>query len=158
MSIQERTLDGGTHPVNQLPNVLVHRQVRPRRELRVRRQPRRQRSVCQDELALRKLLTQRLRERRHPCLGRPVALVHRIQVLVVDVDPVQRVRGDKLRHRVRRRDRVCALGRRLVCLAECGDDDVDPCLGVFGLLGRTLVGGERSECTSLVERAVERQE
>ena len=155
--IQDRRMQN-THPVDELPNILVHSQVRASSKLLVRRQPRRKRRMRQDELALRQRLPERLRERRHPRLRRPVALVHRIQVLVVDVDPVQRVRGHELRHRVRRRDRVCALGRRLVRLAERRDDDVDARLGVFGLLGRTLVGGERSECTSLVEGTVERQE
>ena len=148
----------GTYEVNHPPDVVVDRHVRPRRELVVRRQPRRERRMRKDELALGQGLTERLRECRHPRLGRSVTLVHRGQVLVVHVDPVKLVRGHELRHRVRRRDRVCALCRRLVCLAECGDDDVDPCLGVFGLLGRTLVGGERGECASLVECAVEGQE
>ncbi len=112
----------------------------------------------QDELALGQRLAERLRECCHPRLGRTVALVHRIQVLVVDVDAVQRIRGHELRHRVRCRDRVCALRRRLVRLAERGNDDVDARRRVLGLLGRTLVGGERRERASLVECAVERQE
>ena len=146
------------HPVDHRTDVLVDREVRTSSELLVGREPGRERRVREDELALGQGLAEGLGEGGNPRLGRAVSLVHRIQVLVVDVDAVQLVRGHELRHRVCRCDRVRALGRRLVRLAERRDDDVDARLGVFGLLGRTLVGGERSECTSLVERTVERQE
>ena len=112
----------------------------------------------QDELALRQLLSQRLRERRHPRLGRPVALVHRSQVLVVHVDPVQAVIQHELRHRVRRPDWVRARRGRLVRLAECGRDNVDAGRGVGRLGGCLLVCGEGGVCLDLVCGAVEGEE
>lgn len=153
-----RQTGGETHPIDELTDVLVDGQVRASSELGVRRQPRGERRVRQEELALRQRLAEGLGEGGDPGLGRAVALVHRIQVLVVDIDAVQLVRGDELRHRVSRGDRVCTLGRRLVGFAEGGHDDVDARRSVLGLLGRTLVGGQRSERASLIERTVERQE
>ena len=146
------------HPIDQCPDILVDRHVCASRELRVRRQPRRKRSVRQDELALRQLLSQRLRERRHPRFSRPVALVHRSQVLVVHVNPVQAVVQNELCHRVRRPDWVRTRRRRLVRLAECGRDDVDAGRGVCGLCGCLLVCGEGGVCLDLVCGAVEGEE
>ena len=94
----------------------------------------------QNELALRKLLTERLGEGGDPRLRRAIALVHGGQVLVVDVNAVELVVEDELCHGVRGADGVRAGGRGLVGLAECGGDDVDACCGVLSLLGR-LGGG-----------------
>ena len=128
-----------TYKVNQRADVLVDRHVRPSCKLLVRRQPRRKRRVRQDKLALRQLLPQRLRECRHPFLRSAVTLVHRRQVLVIDVDPVQLVVKDKLGHRVRGADGVRSRGSGLVGLAEGRGDNLDTRLSVFSLL-RCLLG------------------
>ena len=158
MSISQRATVMETHPVDLSADVLVDGQVRAGGELLVGREPGRERRVREDELALGQRLAERLRERGDPLLRRAVALVHRREVLVVDVDAVELLVLDELGHRVTRADGVRLRGRGRVRLAERGDDDVDPGLRVLGLLGRTLVCGERSECASLVERTVERQE
>ena len=114
--------------------------------------------MAEDELALGQGLAEGLSEGGDPSLSLAIARVHRVQVLVVNVDTIELVGGDELRHGVRSGDRVRTLGGGLVRLAERGDNDVDARLSVLGLLGRTLVGGQRSERASLVESAVERQE
>ena len=147
-----------THKVDQGPNILVDRQVRSSSELLVGRKPRRERRMRKDELALGQRLTERLRERCHPRLGRSVTLVHRSQVLVVDVDPVKLVRGHELCHSVGRSDRVSTRGGRLVGGSERGDDEVDARGRVFGLLSRFCVCGEVRVCESLVCGAGEGEE
>ena len=127
-------MKGKTDPVDLRPDVLVDRHVRACLELVVRRQPRRERRVGEDELALRQRLAEGLGKGRHPLLRRTVTLVHRRQVLVVDVNPVKAVRLDKCCHRVRRADGVGVGGGRGVGGAECGCDDLDACLGVLVLL------------------------
>ncbi len=121
-------------------------------------EPRRERRVRQDVLALRQRHAQRRREVRHPLLRSAVAPVHRRQVLVVDVDPVQPVRLHPLRHRVRRVHRVRAGGRGRVSRAERGGDDLDAGLVVLGLLRRLARGGERGVPARLVEGALECEE
>ena len=147
-----------THPVDERPDVLVDLHVRPRRELVVRREPRCERRVRQDVLPLRQRLPQRPREVRHPLLRRPIASVHRRQVLVVDVDPVQPVALHPLRHRVRRVDGVGTCGGGGVGRAECGRDDLDAGVVVFGLLCGLVCGGERGPVACLVEGAGEGEE
>lgn len=114
--------------------------------------------MAQDELALRQLLAQRRRERGHPRLRLPVPLVHRVQILVVDVDPVELVREHELRHRVCGGGRVGPGRGRLVRLAERGHDDVDACFLVCSLRGSALRGREGRVCRGLVGRAFQRKE
>ena len=147
-----------THPVDERPDVLVDLHVRPRRELVVRREPRCERRVRQDVLALRQRLAQRPREVRHPLLRRPVTPVHRSQVLVVDVDPVEAVALHPLRHRVRCADRVRACGGGGVGRAECGRDDLDAGVVVFVQLCGLVPWGEGGEPAGLVEGASEGEE
>ena len=142
---------GVTHEVDLGPNVLVHRHVRSRRKLLVGGHPRGERRVRQDELALRELLAERLGEGGDPLLRGAVALVHRRQILVVDVNPVELVVEDELRHGVRSADGVRTGGRGLVGLAECGGNNVDACGGVLSLLGRLGGGVEVGICQGLVE-------
>ena len=136
----------------------MDRHVRPSSELVVRGKPRRERRVRQDELALRQRLPQRLSERRHPLLRSPVPPVHRTQVLVVHVDPVQPVRLHERCHRVRRTGGVRVRRRGGVCRAERGRDDADAGLGVLGLLCGLCVCGEGSPVACLVYCAVEGEE
>lgn len=114
--------------------------------------------MAQDELALRQLLAQRRRERGHPRLRLPVALVHRVQVLVVDVDSVELVREHELRHRVRGGGRVGPGRGGLVRLTERGHDDVDACFLVCSLRGRALRGWEGSVCRRLVSGTLQGEE
>ena len=146
------------HPVDERADILVDLHVRTRRELVVRREPRSERRVREDVLALRQRLPQRPREVRHPLLRRPIAPVHRSKVLVVHVDPVQPVALHPLRHRVRRADRVRTCGGRGVGRAECGCDDLDAGVVVFVQLCGLVRGGERCEPACLVECASEGEE
>ena len=147
-----------THPVDLRADVLVDRQVRAGGELLVVREPRREGRVREDELALGQRLAERAGEGNDPLLGPAVALVHRREVLVVDVDAVELLLLDEARHRVRAPRRVDALGRRLVRLAERGDDDLDAGLVVLVLLRGLVCSGEGSEPASLVEGALEGEE
>ena len=147
-----------THPVDLRPDVLVDRHVRPSLELVVRRKPRREGRVGEDELAFGQRLAQGLGERRHPLLRSAVALVHRRQVLVVDVDPVKAVRLDECRHRVRGPDGVCVGGGWGVGGAECGCDDFDACLCVLVLLCGLCGCGEGCPVACLVDRTLESEE
>ena len=112
----------------------------------------------EDELALGKGRAEGLREGGHPGLGSAVALVHGVEVLVVDVDAIQCVGNHELRERAGRGDGVRTLRGGLVRLAEGGHDDVDARLGVLGLLRGTDVRRERSEGTGLVEGTLEGEE
>ena len=149
---------GEAHPVDERPDVLVDLHVRPSRELVVRREPRSERRVRQDVLALRQRLAQRPREVGDPLLRRTVAPVHRSQVFVVDVDPVQPVALHPLRHRVRRAHRVGACGGGGVGRAECGCDDLDAGVVVFVQLCGLVPWGEGGEPAGLVEGASEGEE
>ena len=124
----------------------------------VGREPRRKRGVREDVLALRQGLTQRRGEVRDPLLGLAVTAVHRRQVLVVDIDTVEAVALDPLRHRVGGVDGVRARGGGGVGRAERGRDDLDAGLVVLVLLGRLLGRGERGPVGGLVDRALEGQE
>ena len=146
------------HPVDERADILVDLHVCARRELVVRREPRRKRRMGQDVLALRQRLPEGPREVRHPLLRRTVTPVHRREVLVVDVDPVQPVSLDPLRHRVRSVYGVRAGGRGGVGRAECGRDDLDAGVVVFGLFGGLVCGGERGPVACLVEGAGEGEE
>ena len=148
------------HPVDQCPDILVDRHVCASRELRVRRQPRRKRSVRQDELALRKGRPQRLGESREPGLARAVLIgvTHDSGLLPVDVNPVQVVVENELRHRSCERRGVEPARRRLVGLTEGGRDDVDARRSVLGLLRRLLGSGEVGVGGSLVKGSVEGKE
>ena len=128
-----------THPVDLGPDVLVDGQVRAGGELLTVREPGREGRVGEDELALRQRLAERLRERGDPLLRGAVALVHRVQVLVVDVDAVELIVLDELGHRVAGSDGIRLCGRGLVRLAERGDDELDARLRVPGL-ERGLLG------------------
>ena len=124
----------------------------------VGREPRRKRGVREDVLALRQGLTQRRGEVRDPLLGLAVTAVHRRQVLVVDIDTVEAVALDPLRHRVGGVDGVRARGGGGVGRAERGRDDLDAGLVVLVLLGRLLGRGERGPVGGLVDGALEGQE
>ena len=124
----------------------------------VRREPRRKRRVRKDVLALGERLPQGPREVRHPLLRRAVAPVHRSQILVVHVDPVQPVALHPLRHRVRGADRVRTCGGGGVGRAECGGDDLDAGVVVFVQLCGLVGGGEGGEPAGLVECASEGEE
>ncbi len=147
-----------THEVDQGPDVLVDRQVRTSGELGVRGEPRGERRVREDELALGEGLTERRGEGRHPLFRRAVATVHGIEVLIVDVDTVELVVEHELGECVRGADRVRALRRGLVRLTEGGHDDVDAGVVVLGLLCRAHLGCECSVGTRLVEGALESEE
>ena len=112
----------------------------------------------EDELALGEGLAESCGESGHPGLGSTVALVHGIQVLVVDVDAVELVGGDELRERVGRANGVGALRSGLVRLAKGRDDDVDTGRGVLRLLRSTDVRRKRCEGTGLVEGALKGKE
>lgn len=99
----------------------------------------------ENELPLRQLLAQRLRKGSDPGLRCAIALVHRVEVFVVDVDSVQAVVKDELRERVGYPNGVGPIGRGLVRLAEGGGDDADARRGVFRLLRSALVGWEVCE-------------
>ena len=148
----------GAHPVDERADILVDLHVCARRELVVGREPRCKRRMGQDVLALRQRLAQRPREVRHPLLGGAVTAVHRSEVLVVDVNAIQAVRLHPLRHRVRGIDGVRARGGGGVGRAECGRDDLDAGVVVFGLFGGLVCGGERGPVACLVEGAGEGEE
>ena len=112
----------------------------------------------QDVLTLRQRLPQCRREVRNPLLRSPVSPVHRRQVLVIDVNTVETVRLDPLRHRVRCVDGVRAGGRGGVGRAESGSDDLDAGLVVLVLLRGFVAGGEGGEPAGLVECALEGEE
>ena len=114
--------------------------------------------VREDVLALRQRLPQSGREVRNPLLRSPVAPVHRSKILVVDVDTIQAVRLDPLRHRVRSVDGVRAGGRGGVGRAECGCDDLDASLVVLVLLRGLVGGGKGGEPAGLVEGTLESEE
>ena len=147
-----------THPVDLRADVLVDRQVRAGGELLVVREPRREGRVREDELALGQRLAERLRERGHPLLCCTVALVHRREVLVVDVDPVELLVLDELGHCVARGDGVRLRRRRRVGLAKRGDDELDARLRVRGLERSLLGRRELGVCASLVLGTLEGQE
>ena len=98
------------------------------------------RSPCvrQDELPLWQRLSQSLRERRHPLLCSPVSPVHRSQVLVVHVDPIQPVRLHERSHHVRHARWVCVRCRGCIRCTECGRDDANAGLEVLGLWCRPV--------------------
>ncbi len=62
----------------------------------------------QDLLTPRQRLAERLRERGDPLLDRAVILLHRLETLVVDVDPIKPVVLEEFGHRGARADRVRA--------------------------------------------------
>lgn len=145
-------------PVDQVSDGLVDRAVRAAREERVGREPRCERRVRQDELALGQRRPERRRERRKPRLGAPVAEVHRREVLVVDVDPVEVEGRHELRHRRRGRRGVEALRRRELRRAEGGDDERDPGVLVRRLGGCALGGGQHRPLVCFVRGARREQE
>ena len=112
----------------------------------------------EDVLALRERLPEGLGERRDPLLRRTVALVHRRQVLVVDINAVQAVRLDPRGHRVTGADGVCVRGGGGVGRTEGGGDDLDAGLGVLVILGGLGGSGEGGPVTGLVDGALECQE
>ena len=120
-----------THEVDQRTNVLVDRHICTSGELGVRREPRSKRRVRENELTLRKSLAESRGERGHPSLRSAVALVHRVQVLIVDVNTVELVGEDELREGVGRADGIRTLRGGLVRLTEGRDDDVDTSVSVL---------------------------
>ena len=85
----------------------------------------------ENELTLRKSLAESRGERGHPSLRSAVALVHRVQVLIVDVNTVELVGEDELREGVGRADGIRTLRGGLVRLTEGRDDDVDTGVSVL---------------------------
>lgn len=144
-----------THEVDQGPDVLVDRQVRTSSKLGVRREPRGERRMGEDELALGKGLAEGGGEGCHPLLRCAVATVHGVEVLVVDINTIKLVVEHKLGERVRGADGIRALRRGLVRLTEGGHDDVDAGVVVLGLLRSAHIGGECSVRTRLVECPLE---
>ena len=148
----------GTYPVDERADVLVDSHVGSGGELVVGSEPWREGRVREDVLALGKRLPEGLRERRNPLLRRAVALIHRRQVLVVDINAVEAVGLDPCGHCVAGADRVRVRGGRCVSCAERGGNDLDASLGVLVLLGGLGGGGEGSPVAGLVNGALECQE
>ena len=147
-----------TYPVDERADVLVDLDVRSGLELVAGGEPRGERGVREDVLALGERLAEGRGEVRDPLLGLAVALVHRREVLVVDIDAVEAVALDPLGHGVSRVDCVRARGGGEVGRAEGGGDDLDACLVVLVLLRGLLGGGERSPVGGLVDGALKGQE
>ena len=148
----------GTYPVDERADVLVDSHVGSGGELVVGSEPWREGRVREDVLALGKRLPEGLREGGDPLLCRAVALVHRRQVLVVDINAVEAVRLDPCSHRVACADGVRVRGGGGVGRAERGGDDLDAGLGVFVLLGGLGGSGEGGPVAGLVDGALECEE
>ena len=113
-------------------------------------------SMAQDELALRQLLAQGLRQSREPSLANTGLLHNELKLLVVDVDAVQVGVEHELREVVRDRRRV--LRGRVLRLAECGHDEGHARAVVLLLELLTLVSGQRSPLRDLVGGATGQEE
>ena len=111
-----------------------------------------------DVLALGEGLPECRGEVRNPLRGGAIATVHRSKILVVDVDTIQAVRLDPLRHRVSGVDGVGPRGRGGVGRAERGRDDLDASLVVLVLLCGLVPRGEGGEPACLVQGTLEGEE
>ena len=147
-----------TYPVDERPDVLVDLHVGTSLELVGGSEPGREGRVGEDVVALGQGLAEGLSELDDPLLRLPGATVHRREVLVVDVDTVEAVSLDPLRHGVGGADSVRARGGGGVGRTEGGSDDLDAGLVVLVLLGLLLSGGERGPVVGLVDGALAGEE